>query len=120
MLAYSSASCAAACPADEGLNAAGALVFEEDTMGEAMYVVLSGQCEIRARPTHAASIPQQHSQPVSNVRVRPRRRKAVSDSDTDSSEGKEEISPRAAPQATRSEAEHSASFWIRKYMQQVC
>jgi hypothetical protein len=38
---------------------AGAVVFEEDQKGDSMYVVLSGSCQVRARPlTDAASHPQ--------------------------------------------------------------
>jgi hypothetical protein len=34
---------------------AGAVVFEEDQKGDAMYVVLSGSCQVRARPLKDAA-----------------------------------------------------------------
>lgn len=107
------------CCTETLLHVAGSLVFEEDSIGDAMYVVLSGVCEIRARPAHAASIPQQQSQPTSSVLVRPRHRQGSSESDSDASEEEEEGSARPPPRVARSEAEHSASFWIHKYMEQV-
>lgn len=98
----------------------GSLVFEEDSTGDAMYVVLSGVCEIRARPAHAASIPQQQSQPISTVLVRPQHTYGAHDTDSDTTEEEEEPSSASLPsRVARSEAEHSSSFWIHKYMQQV-
>jgi hypothetical protein len=35
---------------------AGAIVFEEDQKADAMYVVLSGSCQVRARPLKDASL----------------------------------------------------------------
>lgn len=80
-----------------------------------MYVVLSGECDIRARPAHAASIPQQP------VLVGPHHKDGAHDSDSGSSEEEEKEPGRASllPRIARSEAEHSSSFWIHKYMQQV-
>ena len=101
------------------LRVAGSLVFEEDSIGDAMYVVLSGLCEIRARQAHAASIPQQRSQPSSSVLLRSRHRQGLSDSDSDASKEEEEGCAGPPPRVARSEAEHSASFWIHKYMEQV-
>lgn len=98
----------------------GSLVFEEDSTGDAMYVVLSGECDIRARPAHAASIPQQQSQPISTVLAGPHHKDGAHDSDSCSSEEDEEPSSASLPpRIARSEAEHSSSFWIHKYMQQV-
>ena len=99
--------------------AIGSLVVEEDSIGDAMYVVLSGVCEIRARPTHAVSIPQQQSQPTSVVVVGPKHRHGASDSDSDTSEEGDRNPAGSSAHPARSEAEHSASFWIHKYMQQV-
>lgn len=84
-----------------------------------MYVVLSGECEIRSRPAHAASIPQQQSQPTSTILVGPQPGHDAHNSDGDTSEEEEESCASTLPRAARSEAEHSASFWIHKYMQQV-
>lgn len=84
-----------------------------------MYVVLSGECDIRARPAHAASIPQQQLQPISTVLVRPHHKDGTHDSDGGSSEEEEPGSASLPPRVARSEAEHSSSFWIHKYMQQV-
>ncbi len=99
---------------------AGSLVFEEDEMGDAMYVILCGQCQIRARPAHAATIPQQQSLPVSSLVVDKRRTDSTQSTDSDSSGDEEDGKPATAPaRVVRSDSEHSASFWIHKYMQQV-
>lgn len=84
-----------------------------------MYVVLSGECEIRARPTQAASIPQQPPQALSAVLVGPKHRHGASDSDSDTDQEGDQSSASSLARPARSEAEHSASFWIHKYMQQV-
>ena len=84
-----------------------------------MYVVLSGECVIRARPAHAASIPQQQPQPTSTVLVRPQHENSAHDNDSDTSEEEEPSSASLPSRVARSEAEHSSSFWTHKYMQQV-
>ena len=106
-------------PAQHKQSAAGSLVFEEDTTGDAMYVVLSGECAICARPAHAASIPQQQSQPVSTVSLQPTLTAGAHESGSDTDEEEEPGSAILPPRVARSEAEHSSSFWIHKYMQQV-
>ncbi len=92
-------------------------MFEEDEIGDGMYIVLSGQCQIRARPSHAAAIPQQQAVPLSSVWVDTKLMDSGQSTDSDDSE--DEAKGEAAPRAVRSDAEHSASFWIHKYMQQV-
>jgi len=95
-------------------------VFEEDEIGDGMYIVLSGQCQIRARPSHAAAIPQQQAVPLSSVGVDAKLTGSGQSTDSDGSEDEAEREVvQAAPRAVRSDAEHSASFWIHKYMQQV-
>ena len=85
-----------------------------------MYVVLFGECDIRARPAHGVSIPQQQLQPISTVLVQPHCTDAAHDSGSGSSEEEDEPSSASLPpRIARSEAEHSSSFWIHKYMQQV-
>lgn len=100
-------------------SAVGSLVFEEDSTGDAMYVVLSGDCAIRARPAHAVSIPQQQSQPVSTVLLQPKLTAGAHESGSDTDEEETPSSASLPPRVARSEAEHSSSFWIHKYMQQV-
>ena len=95
------------------------MVFEEDEVGDAMYIILSGQCQIRARPAHAAAIPQHQALPVSSVVVDIRPTVSMQRSDSDSSRDEEQEKVQPAPRVVRSDAEHSASFWIHKYMQQV-
>ncbi|KAA6419574.1 MAG: hypothetical protein FRX49_10499 [Trebouxia sp. A1-2] len=100
--------------------AAGSIVFEEDEIGDGMYIVLSGQCQIRARPSHAATIPQQQAVPLSSLGVDAKL--TGSGQSTDSDGSKDEVERevvQAAPRTVRSDAEHSASFWIHKYMQQA-
>lgn len=95
-------------------------MFEEDAIGDGMYIVLSGQCQIRARPSHAATIPQQQAVPLSSVGVDAKLTGSGQSTDSDGSEDEaEREAVQAAPRAVRSDAEHSASFWIHKYMQQV-
>ncbi len=95
-------------------------MFEEDEIGDGMYIVLSGQCQIRARPSHAATIPQQQAVPLSSVGVDAKLTPSGQSMDSDGSEEEaEREAVQAAPRAVRSDAEHSASFWIHKYMQQV-
>lgn len=94
-------------------------MFEEDSTGDAMYVVLSGDCAIRARPAHAASIPQQQSQLVSTVLLQPKLTAGAHESGSDTDEEEEPSFASLPPRVARSEAEHSSSFWIHKYMQQV-
>ena len=95
-------------------------MFEEDEIGDGMYIVLSGQCQIRARPSHGATIPQQQAVPLSSVGVDTKLTDSGQSTDSDGSEDEaEREAVRAAPRAVRSDAEHSASFWIHKYMQQV-
>jgi len=95
-------------------------VFEEDELGDGMYVVLSGQCQIRARLSHAAAIPQQQAVPLSSVGVDTKLTGSGQSTDSDGSEDEaEREAVQAVPRAVRSDAEHSASFWIHKYMQQV-
>lgn len=84
-----------------------------------MYVLLSGECAIRARPAHAASIPQQQSQPVSSVLLQHKLTAGAHESGSDTDEEEEPCSAILPPRVARSEAEHSSSFWIHKYMQQV-
>ena len=98
-------------------SVAGSLIIEEDEPGDAMFVVLSGQCHIRARPAHAAAIPQQQSLPPSSVLEKAPLAGASTSSGSDSEA--EEQPSRAAPAVTSRGAEHSATFWIHKYMQQV-
>ncbi|DBA77663.1 TPA: hypothetical protein ACH3X1_009459 [Trebouxia sp. C0004] len=96
------------------------IVFEEDEIGDGMYIVLSGQCQIRARPSHAATIPQQQAVPLSSAGVDAKLADGGQSTDSDGSEDEaEREAVQAAPRAVRSEAEHSASFWIHKYMQQA-
>ena len=95
-------------------------MFDEDAIGDGMYIVLSGQCQIRARPSHAATIPQQQAVPLSSVGVDAKLTDSGQSTDSDDSEDEAEgEAVQASPRAVRSDAEHSASFWIHKYMQQV-
>ncbi len=95
-------------------------MFEEDAIGDGMYIVLSGQCQIRARPSHAATIPQQQAVPLSSVGVDTKLTDSGQSTDSDGSEDEaERAAAQAAPGVVRSDAEHSALFWIHKYMQQV-
>ena len=98
---------------------AGSLIIEEDAPGDAMYVVLSGQCHIWARPAHAAAIPQQQSVPMSSVvrKAAPAEDSDSSDSDSSAEEGSHANA--VVARVAKSDAEHSATFWIHKYMQQV-
>ena len=95
-------------------------MFEEDEIGDGMYIVLSGQCQIRARPSHGATIPQQQAVPLSSVGVDTKLTGSGQSTDSDGNEDEaEREAVQAVPRAVRSDAEHSASFWIHKYMQQV-
>ena len=92
------------------------MVIEEDDTGNAMYIVLSGQCQVRARPEHAVHPAITEESPATAVAA------SEASSSTASSDSDDEQSrcqsgrPATAP---RSEAEHTATYWIHKYMEQV-
>lgn len=87
----------------------------EDELGDAMYVVLSGQCHVRARPVPA--IPMQ-PQAVPAVTAAAAHQPC---SNTDSSDSDDQAEPESSRQTVprRSAGDHPATYWIHKYMQQV-
>ena len=99
------------------------MVLEEDEVGDAMYVVLSGECQVRARPERVVSSPDPQPAPPLAVASRCLSALAASScSSTDSSDSDDDQArPASGRQATasRSEAEHTATYWIHKYMEQV-
>ena len=94
------------------------MILEEDDVGDALYVVLSGECQVRARPEHVGESPEpQLASPLAVTATA-----ASSCSTTDSSDyDDDQTRPDSSRQAStsRSEAEHTATYWIHKYMEQV-
>lgn len=82
-----------------------------------MYVVLSGQCQVRARPMHAAASEQQPQAAPETAVTAEQSSSSTDSSDSDNDVAAVEMSRQAA--ARRSEGEHPATYWIHKYMEQV-
>ena len=101
------------------VKSAGSLVIEEDDMGDAMYVVLSGQCEVRARPTQNAISPSLPVEQAPAIAMPLRSDSGSSDSDGDIEKDSAQAPSSTPATARRSEAEHTATYWIHKYMEQV-
>lgn len=98
------------------------MVLEEDEVGDAMYVVLSGECQVRARPERVVSSPDPQLAPPLAVAALAASSCSSTCSSTDSSDSDDDQArPASGRQATasRSEAEHTATYWIHKYMEQV-
>ena len=91
-------------------------MIEEDDTGNAMYIVLSGQCQVRARPEYAVHPAITEESPATAVAAS-EASSSTAGSDSDDEQSRcQSGRPATAP---RSEAEHTATYWIHKYMEQV-
>ena len=98
---------------------AGLLVIEEDDHGDAMFVVLCGQCEVRARPVQTAVRAPEPARKLSIAGKSHSSGSNASDSDSDDEQGNSQPASSVPAATRRSVAEHTATYWIHKYMEQV-